>query len=116
MIKKLWRKLVRAGMQEELTAVPYPVARSRMEELFGNCSPVMVAFKIDNGYVVRSAWIDHTHDGQATGFTYCKDHAAIAEHLVAETAREKMFPQQQSLKYGAAGQMTAKLAPRPYTP
>ena len=62
-----------------------------MESMFGSATPAVVAFRISNGYVVR------TVDSQADivgmrqgGFHYCKDHIEIAEHIVAVEAKRKL--------------------------
>jgi hypothetical protein len=62
-----------------------------MESMFGSATPAVVAFRISNGYVVR------TVDSQADmvgmrqgGFHYCKDHQEIAEHIVAVEAKRKL--------------------------
>jgi hypothetical protein len=64
---------------------------TEMERMFGNCSPAVVAFKIENGYVVRT--IDQEvayHGGRQRGFTYCKDHQEIAEHIIATEMKRKL--------------------------
>jgi hypothetical protein len=66
-------------------------AATDMERMFGNCIPAMVAFKIDNGFVVRSIDTRREVEGQLqSGFHYCKDHQEVAEHLVATEAKRKM--------------------------
>ena len=73
--------------------VPVEHAPTPLDHMFANAHPAIVAFKIDNGYVLRA--VDITNDAYgnravgATGYVYCKDHAAIAEHLVSEAAKEK---------------------------
>ena len=85
-----------------------------MERMFGNCTPAIVAFKIENGFVVRTMSSTEAYEGaRATGFTYCKDHTEIAEHIVAGSVKRKLgvqgelFPetnvgQQLQSKLGAA--------------
>jgi len=70
-----------------------PTPSSPLDRMFAECLPAMVAFKIDNGYVVRV--IDTSNEVQLggarmSGFHYCKDHAAIADHIVTESAKEKL--------------------------
>jgi len=66
-------------------------AATDMERMFGNCSPAVVAFKIANGYVVRTVHHEEAYQGlRQGGFTYCKDHAEIAEHIVASEAKRKL--------------------------
>lgn len=62
-----------------------------MERMFGNCAPAVVAFKIENGFVVRTVDMETAIVGsRQQGFTYCKDHQEIAEHIIASEARRKM--------------------------
>lgn len=71
---------------------------SSMERMFGSANPAVVAFRIDNGFVVRTM-DEHTAivGGRVGGFTYCKDHAAIAEHLVGSEAKRKLIGEQQEM-------------------
>ena len=62
-----------------------------MESMFGSASPAVVAFKISNGYVVRT--VDTHSDlvgSRQGGFTYCKDHQEIAEHIITVEAKRKL--------------------------
>ena len=62
-----------------------------MERMFGNCSPAVVAFRIENGFVVRTMHQEEVYEGRRQGgFHYCKDHQAIAEHIVASEAKRKL--------------------------
>ena len=66
-------------------------AATDMERMFGNCTPAVVAFKIANGYVVRT--VDTHSDmvgARQGGFTYCKDHVEIAEQILASEAKRKL--------------------------
>lgn len=102
MIKRLCAKIVRLGEQWQKQYAGAEVrASTNMERMFGDCAPALVAFKIENGYVVRSIQTGPYTDVIAGGFTYCKDHQAIADHIVSEAAREKVMPKQQSLSYGS---------------
>jgi predicted GNAT family acetyltransferase len=68
-----------------------PRVSTDMERMFGNCTPALVAFKIENGYVVRAVNQEEMYEGKRQGgFTYCKDHQAIAEHIVASEAKRKL--------------------------
>lgn len=64
---------------------------SGLESMFGGAAPAVVAFKISNGYVVRTvdthSDIVGMHQG---GFTYCKDHVEIAEHIITAEAKRKL--------------------------
>lgn len=113
MIKRLWAKLVQAGVRE-YSDMPVAVPSSNMDRLFGDCAPAIVAFRIENGFVLRSietaAYLHGTVN--QSGYVYCKDHAAIAEHIVAEATRQRLsldprvskdaIMKQQSLAYGGS--------------
>lgn len=69
---------------------------NRLHDMFSNSMPAMVAFKIDNGYVVRCMNPDATYTGERTpGFVYCADHQAIADHLVAHAMKDRLGVQQE---------------------
>lgn len=83
---------------------------SAMERMFGSANPAIVAFRIDNGYVVRTM-DEHTAmmGGRVGGFTYCKDHLAIAEHIVGSEAKRKLVGEQQEMfGRGLAAQVQAE--------
>ena len=62
-----------------------------MERMFGNCAPAVVAFKIENGFVVRTLDLRREMEGMTNGgFHYCKDHQEIAEHIIATEAKRKL--------------------------
>jgi hypothetical protein len=68
-----------------------PRVATDMERMFGNCAPAVVAFRIENGFVVRTVSQEEAYEGKRQGgFTYCKDHQAIAEHIVASEAKRKL--------------------------
>ena len=62
-----------------------------LESMFSGAAPAVVAFKISNGYVVRTV---DTHSDivgmRQGGFTYCKDHVEIAEHIITAEAKRKL--------------------------
>lgn len=68
------------------------------EEIFGRHIPAVVAFRINNGFVVQAvdtptaAQYGEVRQG---GFTYCKDAEAIAEHIVSSAVKEKLGVQQE---------------------
>ena len=69
---------------------------NRLHDMFSNSIPAMVAFKIDNGYVVRCMNPDAAYTGERTpGFVYCADHQAIADHLVAHAMKNRLGVQQE---------------------
>ena len=109
MIKRLAQWLYRKGAEQEKVMYANEVrATTRMEQLFGDCQPAIVAFRIENGYVMRTIdTSNHALGSTQSGYVYCKDHAAVAEHIVSEAARSKlgvgsMAEAQQKLNYGSA--------------
>lgn len=72
----------------KLGAEMSPRVATDMERMFGNCAPAVVAFRIENGFVVRTVSHEEAYEGRRQGgFTYCKDHQEIAEHIVATEAK-----------------------------
>lgn len=64
-----------------------------MDKMLAQEMPAIVAYKIDNGYLVQvRAPRDVARDfaPPRSGFFYCADHAAIADYIVSCTAREKL--------------------------
>jgi hypothetical protein len=113
MIKRLCYRIMQLGEQWQKEHAEYPTPdqirpSTRMEQLFGDCQPAIVAFRIENGYVMRTVdTSNHLANSVASGYVYCKDHAAVAEHIVSEAARSKlgvgnMAEAQQKLNYGSA--------------
>jgi hypothetical protein len=75
---------------------------NKLHDMFQNNMAAMVAFKIDNGFVVRSMNPEDAYSGgRMPGFVYCADHQAIADHLVSSAVREKLGVQQEM--FGAQG-------------
>lgn len=66
-----------------------------MERMFGSASPCVVAFRINNGYVVRTVSDGDLISHRQSGFVYCKDHQAIADHILTTAVKEKMGLQQE---------------------
>jgi hypothetical protein len=115
MIKALKRWLAAAAV-EGLQETKDEVRNSRMHEMFKSNMPAMVAFKIDNGYVVRcmnpeAAMLSVE---RSLGFVYCADHRAIADYIVTQTMKtrlgvqQEMFPEPPNLT--TAGLVGAKQA------
>jgi hypothetical protein len=64
---------------------------NKLHDMFSNNMAAMVAFRIDNGYVVRTMNPEDVYVGARTpGFVYCADHQAIADHLVSSAMRDKL--------------------------
>jgi hypothetical protein len=106
MLGSYFKKLIREVMHDDS---PVPVPSTQVHSQLLESSPSIVAFRINNGYVVRV--YDPTNYKLGTvgpGFTYCKDAQAIAEHIVASAMKDKlgvqsdMFEQE---KQAALGQV-----------
>ena len=85
--KKWLAKAAYEGLQQ-----PKEEARTnKLHDMFQNNMAAMVAFKIDNGYVVRCMNPDAAYSGERVpGFVYCADHQAIADHLVSSAMRDRL--------------------------
>lgn len=93
-----FKKKLQAALREMHDQPPEIRRTTATEELFGRHVPAVVAFKINNGFVVQSN--DSSHVAQygevrSSGFTFCKDAEAIAEHIVSSAVREKIGIQQE---------------------
>jgi hypothetical protein len=98
-IKKWIRRIV-----NESTAGA-EVRNNKLHDMFQNNLAAMVAFKIDNGYVVRSMNPDDAYTGvRVPGFVYCADHQAIADHIVSSAVKQKLGVQQEM--FGTLGSAT----------
>ena len=87
MFDSYFKKLIHKVLNEDRTDVPPTQVHNQLLE----SSPSIVAFRINNGYVVRV--YDPTNYKLGTvgpGFTYCKDAQAIAEHIVASAMKDKL--------------------------
>lgn len=96
-----------------LVADMSPRVATDMERMFGNCSPAVVAFRIENGFVVRTVNQEEAYEGRRQGgFTYCKDHQEIAEHIITSEAKRKLGIgdeyQQEMFGRGLAAQVQAE--------
>ncbi|MCA3768955.1 hypothetical protein [Cutibacterium sp.] len=90
MIKAFKRWLAKAaydGLQQ-----PKEEARiSRMYDMLSECGVAIVAFQIDNGFVVRTMNRHNDSFGSRnSGFVYCADHQAIADHIVTSAMVRKL--------------------------
>ena len=115
--RMIYRMVQRAERDIHCGAEAVPIRQNNMERLFGDCQPALIAFQIENGYVMRSMQTGPAYDGMASGFTYCKDHTAIAEHIVTEAAKQRLnldpraakdaAMKQQSFAYGGSASISA---------
>lgn len=65
--------------------------RSYLGSALNETSSTVTAHKITNGYIVRTVDKSFINKTMALPqFTYCKDHQAIADHIVAESARQSL--------------------------
>ena len=94
MIKAFKRWLAQAAY-EGLNQPKEETRINKLHDMFHNNMAAMVAFKIDNGYVVRCMNPDAViHGERLPGFVYCADHQAIADHLVATAMKDRLGVQQ----------------------
>lgn len=94
-IKKWIAKVAHDGLNQ-LDVQREMQRANKLHDMFQNNMAAMVAFKIDNGYVVRCMNPDTLGAGErAPGFTYCADHQAIADHLVAHAMKDRLGVQQE---------------------
>ncbi len=67
------------------------------------------AYKINNGYVVRVMQSDmYLNDGRVPSLHFCKDHTEIAEHIITQSAIQKLCGEQQ-MELPLDQPMTARL-------
>lgn len=93
---KAFKRWLAAAAYEGLRQQPEEVRTNKLHDMFSNNMAAMVAFKIDNGYVVRCMNPDAViHGERLPGFVYCADHQAIADHLVATAMKERLGVQQE---------------------
>jgi hypothetical protein len=93
-----FKKKLQAALREMHDQSPEVRRTTAMEEMFGRTLPTIVAFKINNGFVVQAQdtpTIAQYGELRQSGFTYCKDAEAIAEHIVSSAVREKIGIQQE---------------------
>jgi len=84
MIKAFKKWLAKAAYEGAKANGPVLAANqtNKLHDMFSNNMAAMVAFRIDNGYVVRTMNPEDAYAGVRTpGFVYCADHQAIADHL-----------------------------------
>ena len=99
-VKGWFAKKMMAAMREvnDTEAIPSVRASTDMERMFGNATPAIVAFRIENGFVIRTVSQEELYEGRRQGgFTYCKDHTEIAEHIVASEVKRKLVGEQQEM-------------------
>lgn len=90
MIKAFKRWLYR--MVKEGGGIPADSERTnKLHDMLSHNMAAMVAFKIDNGYIVRTMNPEIAYHGERSpGFAYCADHQAIADYIVSSAMRERL--------------------------
>ena len=94
MIKAFKRWLAKAaydGLQEQGPQLAENRTTSRLGDMLSESGAAIVAFQIDNGFVVRT--MNRHADivgSRSPGFTYCADHQAIADHIVTSAMVRKL--------------------------
>jgi hypothetical protein len=94
MIKAFKRWLAKAaydGLQAQGPQLAENRTTSRLGDMLSESGATIVAFQIDNGFVVRT--LNRSDDivgRRSPGFTYCADHQAIADHIVTAAMVRKL--------------------------
>lgn len=70
--------------------------RSRMYDMLMEANASFVVSRINNGYIVFTTPNVMT-DARPSGFTYCADHQALADHLLTVAAKTAVMPHQMSI-------------------
>jgi hypothetical protein len=91
-----WLKKKLQAALHEMREQPLEARRiTATEEIFGRSIPAVVAFKIDNGFVVQHNSSVQYGEVRQSGFTFCKDAEEIANHIVTSAMKEKLGVQQE---------------------
>jgi hypothetical protein len=91
MIGSFIKKLIRQVLEEQ--SRPTVEIERAVHNHLTDSAPSIMAYRINNGYIVRVYEPDHILKSQrsvAPNFTYCKDAQAIAEHIVASAMKDKL--------------------------
>ena len=91
MIKAFKRWLAKAAyewMEEQRKDAVQP---SRLGDMLMDSGATLIAFQIDNGFVVRTTNRHNDIVGSRNpGFVYCADHQAIADYLISSAMKDKL--------------------------
>ena len=93
-----FKKKLQAALREMHDQPPEVRRTTVTEELFGRTTPAVVAFKINNGFVVQALdtpSVAQYGEVRHGGFTFCQDAEAIAQHIVTSAMKEKLGVQQE---------------------
>lgn len=88
---KAFKKWLAAAAYEGLQQSQEVRTSSRLGDMLADSGAAVVAFQIDNGFVVRT--MNRHGDivgSRSPGFVYCADHQAIADHLVSSAMKDKL--------------------------
>jgi hypothetical protein len=113
---KAFKRWLASAAYEGLQQPKEETRINQLHDMFSSSMPAMVAFKIDNGYVVRCMNPEAAmlSVGRIPGFAYCADHRAIADYIVTQAMKnrlgvqQEMFPEPPNLT--TAGLVGAKQA------
>ena len=86
--KRWLAKVVYEWMEEQHKDAVQP---SRLGDMLMDSGVALVAFQIDNGFVVRT--MNRRNDivgSRNPGFVYCADHQAIADYLISSAVKSKL--------------------------
>lgn len=86
--KRWLAKVVYEWMEEQRKDAVQP---SRLGDMLMDSGVALVAFQIDNGFVVRTTNRRNDIVGSRNpGFVYCADHQAIADYLISSAVKSKL--------------------------
>ena len=112
--KRWLAKAVHEGLGEQSKEVVQP---SRLGDMLMDSGAAIIAFQIDNGFVVRTMnRCDDIVGSRNPGFVYCADHQAIADYLISSAVKSKLGIQSDMFekeKQAAVGQYQATQARGP---
>lgn len=64
---------------------------NKLQDMLSHHTPSIVAFRIANGYLVLTRHPESMLDAEyGSGFFFCADHQAVADHIVASAMKEKL--------------------------
>ena len=113
------KKWIRKVAYEVPPPSEVPQTRSRMYDMLVEANASFVVSRINNGYIVFTTPNVMT-DARPSGFTYCADHQALADHLLTVAAKTAVMPQtvmqamQEKARHAAAiKQYAAQLSSNP---
>lgn len=91
MIRNMIRRWLGLPPEPDFDERRYYAQTQGAEAVLGESGPSIVAYRISNGFIVRT--VDRSMFNKTMAMpalTYCKDHTEVAEHLIAEQARNAL--------------------------